>query len=89
MSYCRVCYRSPQPLLAPEKPEERTGLVDNVIFPTGCDQRLDLGMPNRLDIYYGMADSRIGVARLEIPDHLPEGSRSERDEACFEGSSRS
>jgi predicted GH43/DUF377 family glycosyl hydrolase len=38
------------------------------VFPTGIDRRDDLGLPNRYDVYYGMADSRIGVARLDLPD---------------------
>ncbi|HZK98017.1 MAG TPA: hypothetical protein VFC67_27695 [Prolixibacteraceae bacterium] len=33
--------------------------------------RRDLGQPNRVDVYYGMADNRIGVARLDLPDVLP------------------
>jgi predicted GH43/DUF377 family glycosyl hydrolase len=42
-----------------------------VVFPTGIDRRDDLGQPNRFDVYYGMADKRIGVARLDLPDVLP------------------
>ena len=41
------------------------------MFPTGIDRRDDLGLPDRFDVYYGMADSRIGVARLDLPDFLP------------------
>jgi hypothetical protein len=41
--------------------------VADVAFPTGVDRRLDLGLPNRIDVYYGMADSRIGAARLDLP----------------------
>jgi hypothetical protein len=26
-----------------------------------------------LDVYYGMGDTRIGVARLDVPDCLPGG----------------
>lgn len=52
-------------------PEERNGIVPNVVFPTGIDRRDDLGMPNRFDVYYGMADKRIGVARFDLPDILP------------------
>jgi predicted GH43/DUF377 family glycosyl hydrolase len=33
--------------------------VPRVVFPTGLDARPD----GALDIYYGMADTRIGVAR--------------------------
>jgi beta-1,2-mannobiose phosphorylase / 1,2-beta-oligomannan phosphorylase len=66
-----VCYRSAHPVLTPELPLERRGIVDDVVFPTGIDRRDDLGSPDRFDIYYGMADDRIGVARLDVPDFLP------------------
>jgi predicted GH43/DUF377 family glycosyl hydrolase len=52
-------------------PDERIGTIANVVFPTGIDRRDDLGPPERFDVYYGMADDRIGVARLEVPDLLP------------------
>jgi len=67
-----VVYRSSKPVLVPELPEERIGTIGNVVFPTGIDRRDDLGMPDRFDVYYGMADDRIGVARLDVPEHLPE-----------------
>jgi predicted GH43/DUF377 family glycosyl hydrolase len=51
----RVVARSRVPLLAPETPGEREGIVGNVVFPTAIDGE---------DVYYGMADARIGVARL-------------------------
>jgi len=66
-----VRYRSPEPVLRPELPEERIGTVANVVFPTAIDRRDDLGLPDRFDIYYGMADNRIGVARLDVPEFLP------------------
>ena len=66
-----VLYRSAEPVLVPVQPDERSGTVANVVFPTGIDRRDDLGPPERFDVYYGMADDRIGVARLEVPDHLP------------------
>jgi len=66
-----IHYRSMNPVLNPILPEERNGMVPNVVFPTGIDRRDDLGMPNRFDVYYGMADARIGVARLDLPDILP------------------
>jgi beta-1,2-mannobiose phosphorylase / 1,2-beta-oligomannan phosphorylase len=28
-------------------------------------------LPDRFDVYYGMADNRIGVARLDVPESLP------------------
>jgi predicted GH43/DUF377 family glycosyl hydrolase len=66
-----VRYRSAEPVLTPVLPQERDGTVSNVVFPTGIDRRDDLGTPDRFDVYYGMADNRIGVARLNLPDHLP------------------
>jgi beta-1,2-mannobiose phosphorylase / 1,2-beta-oligomannan phosphorylase len=71
-----ILYRSPDPVLVPEGPLESTGIVDDVVFPTGVDRRDDLGTPNRFDTYYGMADDRIGVARLDVPAALPESGLS-------------
>ncbi len=65
-----VKYRSAEPVLTPEVPEECHGTISNVVFPTGIDRRDDLGTPSRFDIYYGMADDRIGVARLDLPERL-------------------
>jgi predicted GH43/DUF377 family glycosyl hydrolase len=56
----RVIARTPEPLLEPETGEERKGIVPNVVFPTAVDERPG----GTADVYYGMADSRIGVARL-------------------------
>lgn len=69
-----IRYRSAQPVLTPELPQERRGIVANVVFPTGIDRRDDLGSPDRFDVYYGMADNRIGVARLDVPERLPQGA---------------
>jgi predicted GH43/DUF377 family glycosyl hydrolase len=66
-----VLYRSAQPVLAPLLPQERQGTIAKVVFPTGIDRRDDLGLPDRFDIYYGMADNRIGAARLDLPERLP------------------
>jgi predicted GH43/DUF377 family glycosyl hydrolase len=66
-----IRYRSPEPILAPHTRAERSGVADNVVFPSGADRRPDLGQPDRVDVYYGMADSRIGVARLNLPGTLP------------------
>jgi predicted GH43/DUF377 family glycosyl hydrolase len=67
----QIRYRSRHPILAPDE-HEREGIVPNVVFPTGIDQRTDIGQPQRVDVYYGMADDRIGVATLTIPDELRE-----------------
>jgi predicted GH43/DUF377 family glycosyl hydrolase len=56
----RVVSRSQSPLLEPETKHEREGTVDHVVFPTAIDVR-DGG---EADVYYGMADFRIGAARL-------------------------
>lgn len=60
-----VRYQSPAPLLAPKTVEERFGTVNDVVFPTGLDVRP--GAPERdFDLYYGMADSKIGRARVRL-----------------------
>ena len=61
-----IVYRSTEPILMPETDEERAGIVPNVVFPTGIDLREN----GRVDIYYGMADAAIGVARLDLPAQL-------------------
>jgi predicted GH43/DUF377 family glycosyl hydrolase len=74
-------YRSVEPVLTPALPQERQGIVANVVFPTGIDRRDDLGLSDRFDVYYGMADKRIGVARLNLPDFLPSEGVSDPPEA--------
>jgi beta-1,2-mannobiose phosphorylase / 1,2-beta-oligomannan phosphorylase len=61
----RVIARTPEPLLVPTTEHERFGLVPNVVFPTAIEQIHGIRY-----VFYGMADSRIGVARL---DHLTGG----------------
>ena len=61
-----LLYRSPEPVLTPELSQESHGTIADVVFPTGIDRRDDLGSPDRFDVYYGMGDSRIGVARLDL-----------------------
>jgi predicted GH43/DUF377 family glycosyl hydrolase len=63
----RVTARKDEPLLEPETAAERDGIVPNVVFPTALDDRGD----GTADVYYGMADSRIGVARLMRPEAAP------------------
>lgn len=58
----RIVYRSPRPLLGPETPDERIGVVNDVVFPTGIDVRGD----GRYDVYYGAADARIARARVDV-----------------------
>jgi predicted GH43/DUF377 family glycosyl hydrolase len=66
-----IVYRSIEPILRPELPEEQVGTIADVVFPTGIDRRDDIGQPDRYDVYYGMADDRIGVATFDLPDTLP------------------
>jgi predicted GH43/DUF377 family glycosyl hydrolase len=56
----RVLARTPEPLLAPDSVEERLGTVPNVVFPTAIEE-----IDGQRFVFYGMADSSIGVARLE------------------------
>ncbi len=58
-----LVYRSPQPVLWPELPEEREGIVDDVVFPTAIDPRADVGN-DAYDVYYGMGDRVTGRGRL-------------------------
>jgi hypothetical protein len=50
------------------------------VFPTGIDRSDDLGSPDRFDVYYGMADDRIGVARLDLPEGLSIGALADSPE---------
>ncbi|ALE07716.1 glycosidase [Arthrobacter sp. ERGS1:01] len=56
----KVIARTTEPLLSAETEQERSGTVPNVVFPTAIE--LVDGVPY---VFYGMADSCIGVARLD------------------------
>jgi predicted GH43/DUF377 family glycosyl hydrolase len=58
----KVIYRSPAPVLGPVTPDERFGVVDDVVFPTGLDFRGD----DKYHVYYGAADAKISLARFNI-----------------------
>jgi predicted GH43/DUF377 family glycosyl hydrolase len=55
----RVVARTAEPLLAPETAEELKGTLGNVVFPTAIEE-----IDGRRFVFYGMADSSIGVAEL-------------------------
>jgi beta-1,2-mannobiose phosphorylase / 1,2-beta-oligomannan phosphorylase len=55
-----VLARSPLPLLEPLTSPEREGISSNVVFPTALEE-----IAGQRFVFYGMADSSIGVARLE------------------------
>ncbi|BCY10035.1 hypothetical protein [Actinoplanes sp. L3-i22] len=56
----RVLDRTAEPIFVSETAGERTGNVPNVVFPTAIEQ-----VDGVHYVFYGMADSRIGVARLD------------------------
>ncbi|MDO8732630.1 MAG: glycosidase [Actinomycetota bacterium] len=76
-----IRYRSTHPVLEPMLRQDPNGTIPNVVFPTGVDRRDDLGTPDRFDVYYGMADSSIGVARLDLPQILPLRAAADPPEA--------
>ena len=54
--------------------------------PQGCTVQAsdDLGLPDRFDVYYGMADDRIGVARMDVPESLPHADRELKPQDALE-----
>jgi beta-1,2-mannobiose phosphorylase / 1,2-beta-oligomannan phosphorylase len=54
-----VVLRTGEPLLSADTDEERSGIVPNVVFPTATEE-----IDGVRYVFYGMADSRIGTARL-------------------------
>jgi predicted GH43/DUF377 family glycosyl hydrolase len=56
----RVIARSPEPILTPQIQDEREGTVPNVVFPTAVEE-----IDGTRYVFYGMADAKIGVARLD------------------------
>lgn len=61
----RVIRRGSSWVLGPRASYERVGDVPNVVFPTGCVRNND-----ELYLYYGAADTCIGVARASLSDLL-------------------
>jgi predicted GH43/DUF377 family glycosyl hydrolase len=57
-----VRYRSPTPVMVPEGIDETHGIVNDVVFPTALCEVGD----RTYDVYYGMADARVGRARIEL-----------------------
>ncbi|WP_022882444.1 glycoside hydrolase family 130 protein [Gryllotalpicola ginsengisoli] len=56
----KVLQRTAEPLLSADTADERSGIVPNVVFPTAIEE-----IEGRRFVFYGMADSKIGVARLD------------------------
>lgn len=57
-----VRYRSHDPVMVPEGPDETHGIVNDVVFPTAIET---IG-ERSYEFFYGMADARIGRARLDL-----------------------
>ncbi len=62
----KVLYRSIEPILEPSEDYELNGLVPNVVFSCGSIRRKD-----ELLVYYGCADSVIGVATFNLNKIIP------------------
>lgn len=54
-----VIARTSDPILEPFTDDETAGTVANVVFPTAIER-----IEDRVIVFYGMADSRIGIAEL-------------------------
>lgn len=63
----RVIARTTQPILRPTEDFEQQGFVPNVVFPTGIIRRGDL-----LQIFYGAADTCVGVVELSLAELMAE-----------------
>lgn len=77
----KVIYRSPNPILEPEE-EYEIGLsgawVPNVVFTCGAvpaEEKDILEDNDDILVYYGAADTSIGMARATLADLLPEAFR--------------
>jgi predicted GH43/DUF377 family glycosyl hydrolase len=56
----QVIARTNEPILVPETSDEIDGVVPNVVFPTASEL-----IGGERYVFYGMADTKIGVARLD------------------------
>ena len=63
---CHILARTPDPILEPEYGYETRGLVPSgVVFPTG-----NVVVDGTLYVYYGAADTSVGVATARLEDVL-------------------
>ena len=63
----KVLGRLTEPLFSPKAPQEKSGVTDNVVFPTGA-----VVVNNRLYIYYGAADDVIAAKSVDLTELLTE-----------------
>ena len=57
----KILYRTHDPLLEPTMAYEKNGLISNVVFPCGA-----VLIKDKLYVYYGGADTVVGVATIDI-----------------------
>lgn len=67
----KILYRSSYPVLSPESAEEKTGVVNNVVFPCGAI----LSAEGQIEVYYGMGDRAIGLATTQAFYRPPRARR--------------
>ncbi len=46
----------------------------SLALPAGIDCRTDIEQPDRYEVYFGVNDFRINVARLDVPTGISEGA---------------
>jgi len=63
----RVLGRLTEPLFSPKAPWEKSGITNNIVFPTGAVVR-----GKRLYIYYGAADTVIAAKSVDLAELLTE-----------------
>jgi len=69
----KVIGRLSYPLFSPEKSWEKQGVIDNVVFPTGTVIKDDI-----LSIYYGAADTKIGIKTISLSGLVNELLKSKK-----------
>ncbi|WP_440897711.1 glycoside hydrolase family 130 protein [Amphibacillus sp. Q70] len=74
----RVKYRSSNFVLTPEESYETTGFVDNVIFPCATLHDAESG---KIAIYYGAADTRVGLAYTTVDEIIAYAKANHEDVA--------
>ena len=61
----RVAGLSPHPVMRAEADFERSGYLPDIVFPTAL-----FGRDGELDVYYGAADTAVGVTRYSLDELL-------------------
>ncbi|MCL5006606.1 MAG: glycosidase [Patescibacteria group bacterium] len=69
----KILYRSREPILEPEEKYENNGFKSGVVYVSGA-----IVKGSDLFVYYGAADSYVGVARTKLNDFLNELTKGEK-----------